>query len=206
MNSTLYRPNHIRTYTGRYVNLLDPDPSTINIIDIAHALSNQCRFAGHIPSFYSVAEHSIAVSNLVDDTHALAALMHDAAEAYLLDIPRPLKALLPQYETIETKFLSVIAAVFGFQYPFNPQIIEYDNFMLEYEWNHYVINPNDFSERVHKTPDLAKNLFLKEFNKLSKMKEQLSSSKSYAISFSSAINDCTEISSDIIPFDKILNP
>lgn len=78
----------IRTYTGKKINPLDPDPMSICIEDIAHALSNQCRFSGHVQRFYSVAEHSVRVSNIVQ-THR--GLMHDAAEAYLVDLPRPLK-------------------------------------------------------------------------------------------------------------------
>jgi 5'-deoxynucleotidase YfbR-like HD superfamily hydrolase len=81
----------ICTYTGRKFFPLDPNPDDISIMDIAHALSNQCRFAGHTLRNYSVAEHSIYVSKLCDPQDALDGLLHDAPEAYLVDLPRPIK-------------------------------------------------------------------------------------------------------------------
>jgi 5'-deoxynucleotidase YfbR-like HD superfamily hydrolase len=82
------------------VNPFDPDPSQLDIGDIARALANQCRFGGHCRSFYSVAQHSVIVSQLVEERggdaeDAFAALMHDAAEAYLGDMPHPLKHRSP---------------------------------------------------------------------------------------------------------------
>lgn len=85
------------TYTGVQFWPLDPRPDEIRLADIAHALSNQCRFAGHSKCHYSVAEHSCLVATLVEedlgcsDVTSLGALLHDASEAYLTDIPRPLK-------------------------------------------------------------------------------------------------------------------
>jgi hypothetical protein len=87
---------HIQTVSGRRFNPLDPDPSEIEIGDIARALSNQCRFGGHARSYYSVAQHSCLVADLVaqrgaDAAAILWALLHDASEAYLVDLPHPLK-------------------------------------------------------------------------------------------------------------------
>jgi hypothetical protein len=79
------------TYTGRSFWPMDPRPEDVSILDIAHALSNQCRFSGHTHEFYSVAEHSVRVSLIVPEPHELWGLLHDAAEAYLIDWPRPLK-------------------------------------------------------------------------------------------------------------------
>src|SRR5271165_7548492 len=81
----------IQTYTGRVMYPLDPRPEEINIIDIAHALSNLCRFTGHVRTFYSVAEHSVRVSQHCDPKDALWGLLHDASEAYLADMSRPMK-------------------------------------------------------------------------------------------------------------------
>lgn len=85
------RGNWIQTYTGGRFYLNDPRAEDVKIIDIAHALSNICRFTGHTNSFYSVAEHSVRVSHMVESRHAFWGLLHDAAEAYIGDVARPLK-------------------------------------------------------------------------------------------------------------------
>lgn len=95
------RGNWMQTYTGRQFFPLDPLPEEVDILDIAHALSNMCRYAGHCDRFYSVAEHSVYVSQVVDPRHAFVALMHDAAEAYVMDVPRPLKRHLSDHGWIE---------------------------------------------------------------------------------------------------------
>jgi 5'-deoxynucleotidase YfbR-like HD superfamily hydrolase len=108
----------IKTFSGKNIDPLCPDPEDILIEDIAHALSNQCRFAGHVREFYSVAQHSVHVSQLLqiageDSLTQLAGLLHDASEAYLVDLPTPIKRQMPKYceaedvcqETIMLKFL-----------------------------------------------------------------------------------------------------
>ena len=87
---------YLQTVSGRWVNPFDPDPSQLDAADIGPALANQCRFGGHSRVFYSVAQHSVIVSQLVeqrggDTEDVFAALMHDATEAYLGDMPHPLK-------------------------------------------------------------------------------------------------------------------
>jgi uncharacterized protein len=84
---------NIFTYTGKYVHLMEPRAETIDIIDIAHALSQISRFGGHTRTFYSVAQHSIGVAQLVPVKYRLQALLHDAAEAYFGDMVQPLKCL-----------------------------------------------------------------------------------------------------------------
>ena len=81
----------IYTYSGQKVNLLEPDPNTIRVEDIAHALANIGRWGGHTSFYWSVAQHSVLVSRYCDPKDAKAGLFHDAAEAYLGDICRPLK-------------------------------------------------------------------------------------------------------------------
>jgi hypothetical protein len=86
----------IQTVSGRWVDPLAPDPAAIDIGDIAQALANQCRFGGHSRRFYSVAQHSAIVSDVCEERgaragEALAALLHDAGEAYLVDLPHPIK-------------------------------------------------------------------------------------------------------------------
>src|ERR687896_2738166 len=91
---------YLQTVSGRWVNPFEPDPEQLDAGDIARALTNQCRFGGHCRAFYSVGQHSVLVSELVeqrggDVEDAFAALMHDAAEAYLGDMPHPLKHRSP---------------------------------------------------------------------------------------------------------------
>lgn len=107
----------IETASGREFNFLTPSPAMICIEDIAHALSHVCRYTGHCREFYSVAQHSVIVSRLVEDQepeHAMRALLHDATEAYIGDVSSPLKQLLQDYRYIESGVQAAIDAAFGF--------------------------------------------------------------------------------------------
>lgn len=128
--------NYIVTWTGTRVDLLDPTPDMIDIEDIAHALSNICRFTGHTRVFYSVAQHCVRSAYLVGPGHKLEALLHDATEAYLSDISEPLKALLPDYQAIEQKFDSTIRQKFGLPQVMNTAVKFADKVMLieEAKW------------------------------------------------------------------------
>jgi len=147
MLEDLYKPNCIRTYTGLYMNVLEPTEDMICIEDIAHALAHQCRFSGHLPAFYSVAQHSYHVCCIAPMEQKLQGLLHDASEAYLMDIPTPIKAMLPQYKVIENNLMQVIAKKFGFDYPLHKKVKEADKEMLEHEWKYVMLNHpirNDF--------------------------------------------------------------
>lgn len=113
---------YIQLVSGRYVDLLHPIEDDIHISDIAHGLSNLCRFTGHTSTFYSVAQHSVFVANYVPAHLRLTALLHDATEAYLGDISTPLKALLPEYKLIERQFEIIIAKRFNLP-PFKSETI-----------------------------------------------------------------------------------
>jgi hypothetical protein len=113
---------YMQTASGKFFNIVHPEPDQIDIYDIAAALSKTCRFGGHCVKFYSVAEHSVLVSQRVSHENALAALMHDAAEAYLGDVPRPLKPLLTNYRQLELNVMSTIANKFGFLFPLPSEI------------------------------------------------------------------------------------
>lgn len=102
------------TSSGRRFWPADPRVDDICIGDIAHALSMQCRFGGHSKAFYSVAQHSVLVARLVSPGNALVGLLHDATEAYLQDIIRPLKReLRATYKPLETAWAGAIGLVFG---------------------------------------------------------------------------------------------
>lgn len=105
----------IRTLSGRYVDLAAPDPAQVHLDDIAHALGAICRFTGQTSAFYSVAQHSLMVASLVPHELRLRALLHDATEAYLQDLPTPVKALLPGYADLEVRVWGAIAAHFGLE-------------------------------------------------------------------------------------------
>src|ERR1044071_8576361 len=104
---------YIRTFMGQKFWPLAPRPEDILIEDIAHALSNVCRWGGQCSSFYSVAQHSVFVSDLLSPDAALCGLLHDSGEAFLLDIPKPVKRQLSGYEEAEHKLMGIIAAKFG---------------------------------------------------------------------------------------------
>jgi uncharacterized protein len=115
---------------------LDPRPEDLCIEDIAHALAHQCRFTGHVRAFYSVAQHSVLAAGLVPEELVLDALLHDASEAYLADIAKPIKAD-PRFGTIykefEEKLMQVIAGRFGFAWPLSPEVKRADAILLHGE-------------------------------------------------------------------------
>ncbi len=112
-----YRMSHnfITTYTGKQINPLDPDPATLDIVDIAHHLSCLNRFCGALAAPYSVAEHSVRVSCLLGSQDALAGLLHDASEAYLSDLSTPIKhsAGMGAYRDAEARLQAAIYERFG---------------------------------------------------------------------------------------------
>ena len=119
----------IRTYpTGFLVTPTAPATGTIFIEDIAHALAHECRFGGHVREHYSVAQHCVLVSWHVLPHLRLEALLHDAAEAYLKDIPRPFKKdpAMSGYRATEKIFETAIAARFGLHTWDSPEVHDID--------------------------------------------------------------------------------
>lgn len=111
--TTTTKDGWIVTASDVQFELFSPAPVMVRIVDIAHALANLCRFNGHTQDFYSVAQHSVIVSRNVPDHLALAALLHDASEAYLGDMVRPLKRSMPAYREAEANVERVIEEAFG---------------------------------------------------------------------------------------------
>lgn len=130
--------NWIQTYSGLRFNFFNLKPDMVSVVDIAHALSNMCRFNGHTHTYYSVAEHSILLSRYVLETtgdrhKARNMLFHDATEAYLCDIPRPIKMNLPDYRALEKTIEKFIAQLYNLSYPHEDWLKELDNRMLKTE-------------------------------------------------------------------------
>jgi hypothetical protein len=123
----------IRTFSGGRTYFLSPQKNEFRIEDIAHGLSNVCRFSGQVKEFYSVAQHSVHVSQLVPAQHALKGLLHDAAEAYMADTPGALKALIPGFKEIENGILDEIFHTFGLSPGIPPVIKTADNVLLATE-------------------------------------------------------------------------
>lgn len=116
----------MQTHSGRAFYPLQPAPSEVDIDDIAHALGMVCRYAGHCRRFYSVAEHSVLLSHTVDPEHARWALLHDASEAYMGDMVRPLKYEMPKFQAAEDHLMRIIGVKFGLVGEMPAQVKEHD--------------------------------------------------------------------------------
>lgn len=162
------------TVGGRRMFILDPNPSDIDIEDIATGLSNICRFGGQVKSFYSVAQHSLMVSRLVPSELALVGLLHDATEAYLGDIISPLKRQLPEYESIEFHWWAAVCTRFGLPLTMPPDVKKADIRALLTEREHlqhravwqWVANEHEYELAKWSdplTPAEARAAFLQRF-------------------------------------------
>jgi len=127
---TTRKGDWMQTYTGRKFWPLDPRADEICIEDIAHSLSMQCRYGGHCQRFYSVAEHSVIMARFVSPANALWALLHDASEAYLADVPRPLKRHLAGYKDAEAAVMAAVCDRFGLPNEMPAEVHAADNRIL----------------------------------------------------------------------------
>jgi uncharacterized protein len=167
----------IQTYSGMRFNPTKPNIAAINLQDIAHALSRQCRFSGHVKNYYSVAEHSVLVSYLCDAKDALAGLLHDASEAYLVDIPAPLKrsGKFSAYLEFEKNMQIAICKKFGLEEAEPESVKLADKLILATEARDCLISiredwVNESTPLPFKilgmNPEEAENCFIKRFFEL----------------------------------------
>ena len=168
----------ISTYTGKAIDLLDPDWGSIDILDIAHALAHQCRFTGHTREFYSVAQHSVLVSQQVPPEHALEGLLHDAAEAYCADLAKPIKHLpgFEAYNELEARLQRAVTMAFGVPTEMSKPVKEADRRILTTEAKCLLTKPprpwtlpaEPYPDLEIKPlpPDVAKAMFLASFQEL----------------------------------------
>ena len=131
----------MQTFLGGKVYPLDMRPDDLNIIDIAHSLSMQCRFNGHCLRYYSVSEHCCFLSDACSDENKLWGLLHDAAEAYLSDIPRPIKPYLIEYTKCENALMGVIAERYGLPLPVPEEVKRLDTAILVNERDQAISAP-----------------------------------------------------------------
>lgn len=127
----------IETYTGNQFDLLDPTPANIRLEDIAAGLAHTCRFSGHCEQFYSVAQHSLHVSQEFETERLqLLGLFHDAAEAYMGDVPRPFKSQYDLFEDVESAILDAVWTALGVEPPTGEEwetVMAADDRLLAYE-------------------------------------------------------------------------
>lgn len=161
------------TFSGSKFWPLDPQPEDVNIEDIAHALSLLCRFGGHCKEFYSVAEHSVRCWRVLP---ALGCLLHDATEAYIGDLIRPIKPFVSQYKQIEQELATAIEAKFGIPagYTSGDEVKHVDSLLLSTEHRDLIVDGLIWTaDSIPPLPDKiapwtckeAEQRFLEAFNK-----------------------------------------
>lgn len=167
------------TFTGKQFYPIDPHPEDIGIWDIAHALARVCRFGGHCRQFYSVAQHSVLVSEHCE-FNAFQGLMHDATEAYIGDMVRPLKLSMPDYKVAEARLWDAICERFDIPKEMNPEVKVNDNRALmterrdlctptNHRWSLDELGFKPFDKVIQPLdPDMAEVRFMEKYLKLTK--------------------------------------
>ena len=171
--------NWMSTFSGIKFWPVDPRSEDIHIVDIAHALSMSCRYNGHTHFLYSVAQHSWHMSYEVSEENALWALLHDASEAYISDIPSPLKPSLTNYYEIEDAVMKQVCIKFGLPIEMPAEVKDVDRRILADEKKQVLLHHhNDWAMDIEPlgitipemTPKEAKRRFLSRFVELTEKK------------------------------------
>jgi hypothetical protein len=172
----------VQTFSGKAIHPMDPQPEEIDIEDIAHALGMMCRFNGHCRYFYSVAQHCVLGVDAIrlaegDLQLQKEFLLHDASEAYLCDITRPVKNHLPGYKELEHVVQRAINRKFDTWCGAHPDLHYWDSVLLHTEkrdlmeegpapWLDIPENMPDLPKIVSWEPHVAKRNFLRLFDEL----------------------------------------
>ena len=175
-----HRRASIATYSGIEFFPLDARVEDVRIFDIAHATGMKCRYTGQCHQFYSVAQHAVFVSEIMEAMKCsieeqFIGLMHDAQEAYLPDVASPIKGHLPGYREIELRLEAVIAQAFAFEFP-HPKVVkvadaeafkhEYRQIMPELMWWKGDPPKYKWAELEPWDPEFAREKFLQRFRRL----------------------------------------
>ena len=179
METIMPKNGYIEIFSGKLINPLNLKEDDIDIVDVAHSLSNQCRFSGHCKFHYSVALHSYYVSQMCSDENKLWGLMHDLSESYIIDIPSPIK-ILPEfrfYREIENNIQNLACNKFGLPQKMPKEVNIIDKRMSATEM-FQIMNtfyPNGYIKfddvKIEElSPEQTKKLFLDQFYRLVKHK------------------------------------
>lgn len=175
----------MQLYSGKQFWPMDPRADEIEIEDIAHSLSMQCRYAGHCIRFYSVAEHSVLLARFFLDCGqpetAMWALLHDASEAYLVDVPRPVKPFLPGYKEAEAKVMEAVCERFGLPLEMPREVHDADSAIIGNErenmrpcvaeW-YATGEPLAGVELFYWTPEKVEAAFLSAYREIERVRQQ----------------------------------
>ncbi len=176
----------IATHSGAKFYIAEMNLCDIPLEDIAHALSMNCRYNGHIDRHYSVAEHSVAVCMILRDMGAdlatqRAGLLHDLSEAFVPDIPRPFKVCITGFQEYEEQLLLEAGIEYDFWYPFDERILYVDRNIVRSEAKRLFPNPPEWVEDfkliqhaedyfeymgIGVSSDTAKHEWLSEFDRV----------------------------------------
>lgn len=160
----------IKTFSGKNINVLNPDPHAITLIDIAVGLSREGRYGNQSRIFYTVAEHSLLLCDKVNKENKLPALLHDAAKAYLRDMPSALR--LPEYELLYGKFWKAICIKFNMPFALSSDIAHEHLLLVEQEWQ-YIFEESanyEITQRMRRYSQDTISHFLSMFAKLTSAK------------------------------------
>ena len=174
LDAYITKPGTLRTLTGKKFNIFEPRPEMIDIRDIASGLANKGHFSGLTPRYFSIAEHSILVcdefsfwNNEQPDSVKLLALLHDASEAYIGDMIKPLKVHMPDFVRLEDGIMNVIAQRFDLDLAKMPVIKSSDLLVQDWEFSAFYRNGaglGTLGNRIqYLDPERAKTVFLDRF-------------------------------------------